>query len=70
MNALTPRNVRDCSPLPGGRVRVIVQLTDDLLAALDKRADELHASRSEVIRIAIAAFLAREPTADAVKEAA
>lgn len=45
----------------GGRVQTLVQLTDDLLAALDERAVATGRSRSDLVRQSIERFL-REDT--------
>lgn len=46
------------------RQQTLVQLTDELLAALDQRAGSTGCSRSQVIREAVEAYLADELSDD------
>lgn len=48
------------------RVQTIVQLTDDLVAALDAAAKQQGVSRSALIREAVIEFLDRHRRADAI----
>lgn len=50
---------RGRKPLGAGAARVVpVRLDDVLISALDRRADEEHTNRSDVIRAAIRAYVA------------
>lgn len=51
-----------------GRVQALVQLSDDLLAALDTEAARRGTSRSALVREAVVTFL-REARGDAVTDA-
>jgi metal-responsive CopG/Arc/MetJ family transcriptional regulator len=50
--------------MPMARTQALVQLTDELLARLDARADRERRSRSDLIREAVERYLTDDPEAE------